>query len=269
MKEVSYEKAALFEHRFWLQVLGDHARFIFDNLSPKETKEVEKANYFIYTFDQLLKESRKPLDEQALMSLNNQAYHYAHEIRLFKLDLIKKHLVDDIELGLPPTFINHMVNEVEEYLRVLADLLMKKIPTTTPLHNHLLWLLDAAGHASAIAGDLDMVEKKLIEESQNFMENFEDYYIKAVEMMGYTRTCLANFPALDRFNLQVESEIKMFKVFLRELEKLELGNKLLGTLAPLILDHMAREECYYLIKLAQVSDIRMPVCDPTKERTEG
>jgi hypothetical protein len=32
------EEEALFEHRFWLQILGDHARFILNALSPKEKK---------------------------------------------------------------------------------------------------------------------------------------------------------------------------------------------------------------------------------------
>ncbi|SET70232.1 protein of unknown function [Natronincola peptidivorans] len=268
MKEVSFEKVALFEHHFWLQVLGDHARFIFDNLSPSEMKELEKANHFIFVFDKLLAESHKPLTEKELMVLTNQAYRYAHEIRLFKLDLIRQHLTGDIELGLPPTFINHMVNEVEEYLRVLCFLMTKQIPTSTAIHNHLIWLLDAAGHAAGIAGDLDMVEKRLIEKSEVFMEHFEEFYIKAVEMAGYMRTCLEDFPALQRFNLQVEGEIFLFKVFLRELEELELTNKLLGTVPALMLDHMAREECYYLIKLAEASNVSMPDCDPTQPRTE-
>lgn len=268
MKEVNFEKAALFEHRFWLQILGDHARMILDNLSPNEIKEVQTANNFIYIFDKLLAEARKPLKDTELMTLTNQAYRYAHEIRLFKLDLIRQHLVGDIVLGLTPTFLNHMVNEVEEYLRVLSFLLIEQVPTSTAIHDHLVWLLDAAGHAAGISSELDMVEKKLDKKSQYFVETFEGFYIKAVELAGYMRTCLEKFPAMDRFNLQVESEILLFKDFLRELEDLELCNKVLGSLTPLMLDHMAREECYYLIKLAESSNVKMPDCDPTKPRVE-
>ena len=168
---------------------------------------------------------------------------------------------------LPPTFINHMVNELEEYLRILCFIMAKQTAPTNPIHNHLIWLLDAAGHAAGISGDLDMVEKKLMERSKEFTETFEEFYIKAVEMAGYMRTCLDNFPALSRFNIQVEAEILDFKGFLRELESMEINNKVLGTLSPLMLDHMAREECYYLIKLAESSEIKKPDCDPTKPRT--
>nr|WP_270584436.1 sigma-54-dependent Fis family transcriptional regulator [Bacillus smithii] len=40
-----FEKAAKFEHGFWLQILGDHARFIHDSLAPQEKKEIEGARW--------------------------------------------------------------------------------------------------------------------------------------------------------------------------------------------------------------------------------
>lgn len=52
----AYYKGALFEHQFWLQIMGDHARFIFDSLASSEGEEVQKAHYFIRMFDQMLKE---------------------------------------------------------------------------------------------------------------------------------------------------------------------------------------------------------------------
>jgi hypothetical protein len=266
LKEESYVYSAIFEHTFWLQVLGDHARFIFDALSPDETKEIQRANRFILIFDQLLDGARGSLKEEELSELTRRAYYYSQEIRSFKLDLISQHLIEEIDIMLPPTFLNHMVNEVEEYLRILCFLMAKQTAPTHPIHSHLLWLLDAAGHAAAISGDLDMVEKRLMEKSKTFSEHFEEFYIKAVEIAGYMRTCLDRFPALSRLNFQVEREILDFKAFLRELEKMEINNKVLGTLNPLMLDHMAREECYYLVKLAESSEIKKPDCDPTKPR---
>jgi hypothetical protein len=260
---------ALFEHRFWLQILGDHARFIFNALSPKENEEIERANCFIQVFDQLLYQSRKNLSDTEINSLNQKANQYAQEIRAFKLHLIKQHLLGEITIALPPTFINHMVNEVEEYLCTLGYLLNGQIPPKqTAVHYHLVWLQDAAGHAAGITAELDMVEKKLMTTSRAFTNDFEDFYIKAVEMAGYMRTHLSDFPALKRFNKEVEWEMILFKKFLQELEELELDAKALGTFSPLMADHMAREECYYLLKLSEVSEVEQPACDPTKPRTE-
>ena len=48
------KEITLFEHAFWLQILGDHSRFILNALSPKETDFIDKANEFINLFDYLL-----------------------------------------------------------------------------------------------------------------------------------------------------------------------------------------------------------------------
>ncbi len=263
----SYHEVALFEHRFWLQVLGDHGRFILDALSPKETEEVQKAKDFIKVFDQLLHEARNA-SMVNLNQLNNQALEYAQAIREFKLDLIKVHLVGDITIELSPTFLNHMVNEVEEYLRILPYLIAGQIPPLShPLHHHLVWLLDAAGHSDAIAGSLDMVEKKLRKTGEDFAKNFEHFYIKAVELAGYLRANVDTFPALVRFNNQVELEITVFTAFLDELKHMEMDNITLGTFSALMADHMAREECYYLTKLAESTrEVKKPDCDPTTSR---
>ena len=48
------EKKARFEHRFWLQILGDHSRFIYDTLAPVEKENIKIASQFIQIFDMLL-----------------------------------------------------------------------------------------------------------------------------------------------------------------------------------------------------------------------
>jgi hypothetical protein len=264
-----FEIAALFEHRFWLQVLGDHSRFIFNTLSPKEAEYVRMAQYFIDAFDELLEQAREDLTAKALVDLTSLAKELAEDIRTFKLHIIGAHLQGKVAIELPPTFLNHMVNEVEEYIRILCHLTDGEIPPLIhPVHHHLIWLLDAAGHASSLSSSLDPVEKQLASMSEGFTKHFEQFYIKAVEISGYLRTQLDQFPALSRFNNQVELEILLFKEFLRELEELEMTDQVLGTLNPLLLDHMAREECYYLSKLAQVSEVKYPDCNPTKPRNE-
>jgi hypothetical protein len=156
-----------------------------------------------------------------------------------------------------------MLNELEEYLRILSCLLAGKKPLPMhPMHHHLLWLPDAAGHAEGLRINTDSVEKKIIEKQHKFKETFNAFYIKAVELTGYLRTNLQQFPALSRFNRDVELEIILFQAFLKELVDMGLTKELLGTFAPLLADHMYREECYYLHKLAQVSEVTMPNCSP-------
>ncbi|MGG0808403.1 DUF2935 domain-containing protein [Brevibacillus laterosporus] len=259
----------LFENRFWLQILGDHSRFIFESLAPKEQTEIEQANYFIHTFDRLLDYARKNLSAKEIDTLNQQANTETKNLRQFKLHLLERHLIGKISISLPPTFINHMVNELEEYERILEACLAGDWPPSFhPLHFHLLWLSDAAGHADTITSLLDMVENDYRQKSKHFTKQFQHFYLKAIELAGYLRTNLSEFPALSRFNHQAEMEIQLFQGFLHELEELRLKDEVLGTLSPLMADHMSREECYYLMKLSEVSDVKSPDCYPTRPRIE-
>ena len=53
------------------------------------------------------------------MAFSKEAEQAAKEIRMFKLNIIQKQLEGKITIHFTPTFINHMVNEVEEYITVL------------------------------------------------------------------------------------------------------------------------------------------------------
>jgi hypothetical protein len=264
-----YVKSALYEHRFWLQVLGDHARFIKNALLPDESKEIDRARCFIRALDSLLELSRQETAPMRLDELNQLSCMRAEELRAFKLHLLERQLTGKLGIHLTPTFINHMVNELEEYLRVLAFLQNgEPVPVFDDIHHHLVWLVDAVGHASAITGNLDMTEKRLMELSSSFEKHFQDYYLKAIELAGYMRTNLCAFPALSRFNKEVDLEMTLFRQFLQELEVLALNKEMLSILSPLMADHMAREECYYLTKLALISEVRDPHCDAAKPRVE-
>lgn len=40
--KVDVQSDIMFEHRFWLQILGDHARFIHQSLAPKRPVRLSK-----------------------------------------------------------------------------------------------------------------------------------------------------------------------------------------------------------------------------------
>lgn len=266
----SFQQQASNELQFWLQILGDHSRFIHDSLAPGQTDWIDTAAAFIERFDKLLDRSKQTLSEDELLSLVSLSKTESEAIRELKLAIIKEQLVGNIKITLPPPFVNHMVNEVEEAIRIFSYLEKGESPPTVhPLHHDLLWLLDAAGHAGAIDANLDRVEKQLKKKSRKFMKDWEAFYLKAIEMTGFLRTNVAKFPALDKFHNDVYLEMAIFKTFLGELEEMGLKKETLGVLTPLMADHMAREECYYLMKLAESAGTPDPNCNPAKERVQG
>ncbi|MBO9598285.1 MAG: DUF2935 domain-containing protein [Cohnella sp.] len=264
------EDQALYEHRFWLQIMGDHARFILSTLSPKEAQDVKTAEACLTGFDRLLEQARRAANANDAAAINQPAYEWTVSFRKFKLSLLERAIVGKIAIMLTPTFINHMVNELEEYLRILTELVAgRPVPRFDALHHDFLWLPDAAGHAAAISADLDMVEKRLIHRSQQFEVHFQQLYMKSIEMAGYMRTQLKDFPAFRRLHKEVDLEMKLFVGFLAELEEMEMTAEVLDRINPLMPDHMMREECYYLTKLAQLGLVPNPDCQADKPRVEA
>ncbi|MBR0599969.1 DUF2935 domain-containing protein [Sinanaerobacter chloroacetimidivorans] len=262
----SLHDTALFEHRFWLQIMGDHAFFIYNALSPGELSRIEKANYFFEGFQALLEEARKPLSEIETQNLTRDALKHTLDFRAYQLELLRDELVGEIVLGISPTFMNHMLNESEEYIRIMNSLLNNEIPVATPLHLHKLWLPDASGHAEIIESGLDGVERSLKETSADFEEKFNGLAYKTDQFIGYTRTGVFEFPALNRLNEEADSTMLSFMEFIQRVALLKISKRALGTLMPLIADHMFREECYYLTQLSKVSQVARPNCDPARPR---
>lgn len=263
-------QSAIYEHRFWLQILGDHARFITNALSPLERQDIEIAMGFIQSFDRLLDQARRASSDADAGSVSGQAYEQTVKLRTFKLDLLSRAILGKIKIDLTPTFINHMVNELEEYLRILTALVAgKPVPEFNALHHDFLWLPDAAGHAAAIASDLDALEKRWIKRSGQFEKHFKQLYMKSIEMAGYMRTSLKDFPAFRRLHREVDLEMKLFVGFLNEIEEMQFTAEMLDRINPLMPDHMMREECYYLTKLAQLGLVPNPDCQADKPRIEA
>lgn len=270
MLQATFAQMALVEHRFWLQILGDHTRFLFNSLSPVEESAIQDAHRFISEFDQLLARARTVVTRFQLQSLTACAYESVTALRLFTLELLSCRIADTILIALPPTIISHMVNETDEYLRILEFLLARTTPPVKhPLHYHLLWLADAHVHATFLSAGLDPIEANLKEKSTGFVHRFTELYFSALELKGYLRTGEGKFPALTRYNLQVEKEILLFKEFLDKLQELLSSKQLLGALTPLAVDHMLREEYYFLNKLSQFPEIKTPRYDPTRPRVAG
>jgi hypothetical protein len=152
--------------------------------------DIETAGQFIHLFDQL-RNSLVIMEAWQLTELNKQAHQCTLSLRTFKLDLLERILLGKVGIGLTPTFINHMVNELDEYIKILDEHIKgKPVPRYHALHHDLLCgsYRMAAGHAATLAMDLDAVEKRLIKKSDAFEQHFNEFFLKAIELTGNLRT---------------------------------------------------------------------------------
>ncbi|WP_236898118.1 DUF2935 domain-containing protein [Clostridium beijerinckii] len=83
MSSSKIREMSIFEYRFWLQILGDHSRFILNALSPEETCFIDEATQFIKLFDYLLEKARRPISLENIHDLNYKAYSAAMKISEF------------------------------------------------------------------------------------------------------------------------------------------------------------------------------------------
>lgn len=264
------DDGVIFEHRFWLQIMGDHARIIFLMLTAAESEYILTAQNFIIQLDELLKQVLQPLPAEALIQLNQNVQSTINRFRDFKSELLRMSVSSDLRSLLPASFYNDMLNELEEYQLILTAITSGQNITFHPLHYHNLWLTDAIGHAAAIVSALDPIERETMLKAHDYELRYNDLFYKAYIMKGYLRSGVINFPSLERLNNEAYMLSTDFMDFLEKLRDQRMDLRVLGSLMPLLADHMARESCYYIWKLSQtIETIRRPDCDPTRPRIEA
>jgi hypothetical protein len=229
---------------FWSGIMKDHAEFFLMNLSSREEEFINTAEYFKLQFTEIQDASRNPINDQFI----DRVMNLLGEFIQFKQFILRRLLTCSIEISLPSSFINHMINEAMEFFTDLNKI--KRPVTIDPIREninlHKIWLPDAAGHAASIAADLDPVEKEHIKEAEEFEKDFNCLFIKADELgKMLERTELTN-GVLDYLNEQAFNKITEFIDYLGRIKNLVSQCKLLGVLKPIIPDHMIREEQYYL-----------------------
>lgn len=257
-----------YENQFWLQILGDQARFILLSLSPDERVEVADARKFIALLDSLLAKSREQLTGNQLKELNNQAFSAVQDYRQFILHILDRQLTGEININFLPSVINHVITDTEAYLSILDLIKQNKALLLDPIDIHIQWLLDSSVYALNVSDNVGIIYRDIRKQAEDFSNSFLDLYIRALEMKGFLRTGLTVFRAVIKLNQDVLDLTRRFAEFILELHDNVSNKQVTGTLTPLYLDHLYRIICYYLTSLSKIGNIKPPICDPTAPRRE-
>lgn len=235
-----------FENRFWQKTLSDHLDFIHDKLFSNEINLLETTN----SLKGGLVNSPKTLPETLTV---------VKSIKDLKINILYGLLSNTVKINLNPTFINHMLNEIEEYITILSSAIEGKVVTPSPVHLHLVWLPDAVGHSVAVSCDLDPIEKLDIKKFKKYKKKFHILHVKALEFKGYLRAAIIDdSPMMSQLNNDVSLIMSRFITHLSELSGQREESTKLGIITPQLLNHMIREELYYLTKLG------LKVMDPNE-----
>lgn len=238
--------------RFWSGIMRDHAEFFLVALSSREQEFIRIAEYFKSSFSAIhdeLKNMRKYNEVKTLPPILPLLMDFIH----FKKCAARRLLQCNIELNFPPSFVNHMISEALEFCQELYKI--QKNPSPSPIQEiidlHKVWLPDASGHASAIACGFDPTENELIKRANNYKTNFNNLYLKAIALGQMLERAALKDGSLSHFNHTIQKELADFICFINEIQELREECKALGTLYPLLLNHMTREEQYYIGTIQQ------------------
>jgi len=239
---------------FWSAIMRDHAEFQIMNLSSRESQSIMTSQNFKNLFNQIHSEAERLIsnpNNEEIEELVRRVLPIIVDFINYKQTLLRRLLECNIEFNLPPSFINHMINEAMEFYRVISMLQTDAQinPVSEVLFLHTIWLPDAIGHAANVMSTLDATESILIKETETFKNTFTNLFIKATELEKMLPRAGLDNGALELLNEEVITTMTAFIEFLENIEVLRASCKAMGVINPLVPDHMIREEKYYLSKV--------------------
>jgi hypothetical protein len=257
------------EHRFWLQIFGDKARFILNDLYPKEAEMIAESREFISLFDDLLAQARQALPENQLDILNRQAFRAAQDFRKFILHILLLQITGNAVINMAPAMLNVFVNETEQYINILTSYLENEEHVYNSITESITWMMNLYTSTVRIEQSIGISYVEFSVQARNYAHDFLILYLRAYIMKGFLRTGIKNLPALDQLNDDVQKKITEYAEFIVKLTELMKRKQFFGRITLLDLDSTYRQLCYFMTRLSAVSRIKAPVCDPASPRLES
>ena len=240
-----------FELEFWLPVFRDHTIFIHSSLGPDETALIRTAKQFQAEAFAMIERLGAISAEAEWRAFAHEVIHFVRRLISFKQMLLDNLLACKITLHLPPSLLDHMVREAEEFLATITRLLQGTPLTGAALaiNESELWIPDGSGHAALIRSNVDPQEEDVFESAHHWKTEFDKLTLALQELKTKLRSGVRWVPSLERLMELTATQFVLFRQYLVHLEEMISECRVLGDLKPLFMDHMAREATYFLQKL--------------------
>jgi hypothetical protein len=163
---------AVAEHRFWSEILRDHADFFLmllpgEALAPRR----EEARAFRQIFDSHLRRAGDGIRREELAGVNRETIDDVKRFIEWKMHLRSLQAAGRIRSLVWPSFFQAAANEADHWRRRL-ERLSKGEPSLVRRETLELWLGDAHEHLAMIAHLLDPAETRLVHEATEASKAF-------------------------------------------------------------------------------------------------
>ncbi|WP_079508947.1 DUF2935 domain-containing protein [Mesobacillus jeotgali] len=244
------------EHKFWLEMLQDHAYFVRDALSPVEKEYVEQAVKFIDLYDDLIERLQRippsaDFTDSRMIDFAKRAWTVAKTYLDFEGTLQALRIDNKINLNLSPTYLNGTLSENLEYLRILKYLIYGQEPVRLSAAEVMdLWLEDQLGHAVLFENLLDPIEVEANTAIQAYKRRFQLFIVQNHHLKNYMRVKEPGFTRQQEFIYEVGKTTLEMNQFIRNMVEKYKRNMLLNKTNLRFLEHHFPETCYFLVQLS-------------------
>lgn len=252
MLDQAFVVRSLEEVRFWSRIMKEHSLFLKLGFRCDDTQLINEANHFYAVFEAIENKSNSfnaGTDPTVIKRFNEEVHTAASYIWAFK----RKVLGLILKCQLPgannfPLLVDHVSREANYFRNRLAELnngQLEPLPDAI-IDENVFFLRIMADHAKFISHLLDPSERQLVEQANNFSQEFDTLLFQAKDLESM-RPQSQTLPLLDQFLDQNKVSVKSLRDFKKTARDLIEACRIKSIIHPLLADHVFREAEHFLV----------------------
>ncbi|WP_414698849.1 DUF2935 domain-containing protein [Paenibacillus sp. LPE1-1-1.1] len=243
---------SLEEVRFWSRIMKEHSLFLRLGFRCEDTQLINEANQFYAIFETIENKANAytmGTDPAVIRRFNEEVHTAVSYIWAFK----RKVLGLILTCQLPgannfPLLVDHVSREANYFRNRLAELNLGRLEPLPDaiIDENVFFLRIMADHAKFISHLLDPSERQLVEQANNFSQEFDQLLFQAKDLESM-RPQSQTVPLLDQFLDQNRVSVKSLRDFKKTARDLIEACRIKSIIHPLLADHVFREAEHFLI----------------------
>lgn len=243
---------SLEEVRFWSRIMKEHSLFLRLGFRCEDTQLINEANHFYSIFESIETRSHAftlGTDPNTIRKFNEEVHVAVSHIWVFK----RKVLGLILTCQLPgannfPLLVDHVSREANYFRNRLSELNLGRLEPLPDaiIDENVFFLRIMADHAKFISHLLDPSERKLVEQANNFSQDFDQLLFQAKDLESM-RPQSQTLPLLDQFLDQNRVSVKSLRDFKKTARDLIQACRIKSIIHPLLADHVFREAEHFLM----------------------
>lgn len=242
---------SLEEVRFWSRIMKEHSFFLRLGFRCDDTQLINEANHYYAVFESIENKANAftmGTDPSVIRRFNEEVHNAVSYIWAFK----RKVLGLIVSCQLPgsnnfPLLVDHVSREANYFRNRLAELNSGQLEPLADaiIDENVFFLRIMADHAKFISHLLDPSERQLVEQANNFSQEFDQLLFQAKDLESM-RPQSQTVPLLDQFLDQNKVSVKSLRDFKKTATELIEACRIKSIIHPLLADHTFREAEHFL-----------------------